>query len=232
MADARKETVTFDDNIDHYGKDYVGYYDNMRNAITASVYSLSFLIFVLLLIGLLTFVYSDCSKPASLETTSCSGYGALLVAYVMFLMLAVHVPLSLLVADTCLMVDKREIDISSVFSDDTADLTEPNRTISNAIKTCLCDENFISTFGYDADLEFRSKITFPDEAKVSINFTQEIAQLDLILAFNLTNFGTVSPVDQDAVQAYLNATKANVTALKMLLQATQTNLTNAQTDLL
>lgn len=147
MADARKETVTFDDNIDHYGKDYVGYYDNMRNAITASVYSLSFLIFVFLLIGLLTFEYSNCSKSASLETTSCSGYGALLVAYVMFLMLAVHVPLSLLVADTCLMVDKREIDISSVFSDDTTDLTEPNRTISNAIKTCLCDENFISTFG-------------------------------------------------------------------------------------
>lgn len=65
----------------------------------------------------------------------------------MFLMLAVHVPLSLLVADTCQMVDKREIDISSVFPDDHTDLTEPNRTISNAIKTCLCDENFISTFG-------------------------------------------------------------------------------------
>lgn len=88
------------------------------------------------------------------------------------------------------------------------------------------------SLGYDADLEFRNKITFPDEAKVSINFTQEIAQLDLILAFNLSNFGTVSPVDQDAVQTYLNATKANVTALKVLLQATQTNLTDAQTELL
>ncbi len=72
MADARHETVVFDDNIDHYGTDYVGYYDNMRNAITASVYSLVFLIFVFLLIGLLTYRYSDCSKSASLETTSCS----------------------------------------------------------------------------------------------------------------------------------------------------------------
>lgn len=232
MADARKETVTFDENIDHYGNDYVGHYDYMRNAITAAVYSLNFLIFVLLLVGLLTFRYSDCSKSASLETTSCSAYGAMAVAYVMFLMLAIHVPLSLLVADTCQMVDKREIDISSVFPDDHADLTEPNRTISNAIKTCLCDENFISTFGYDADLEFRNKITFPDEAKMSINFTAEIAQLDLILAFNLTNFGTVSPADQEAVQAYLNTTFANVTALKALLLATQTNLTDAQTELL
>lgn len=67
---------------------------------------------------------------------------------------------------------------------------------------------------------------------MSINFTAEIAQLDLILAFNLTNFGTVSPADQDAVQAYLNTTFANVTALKTLLQNTQTNLTDAQTELL
>ena len=72
MADARHETVVFADTIGHYGTDYVGYYDNMRNAIAASVYSLVFLIFVFLLIGLLTYRYSDCSKSASLETTSCS----------------------------------------------------------------------------------------------------------------------------------------------------------------
>jgi hypothetical protein len=150
MADARHETIVFDDNIDHYGKDYVGYYDSMRNSVTAGVYSLAFLVFVLLVVGLLTLIYSDCSKTASSETASCAGYTSFFVAYVMLMMLAIHVPLSLLVADTCQMVDKREIDISSVFSDDTADLTEPNRTISNAIKTCLCDENFISTFGKKA----------------------------------------------------------------------------------
>lgn len=232
MADAKRETIDFDNNIDHYGTDYVGHYDYIRNAVTAAVYSLAFLIFVILTIGLLTLIYSDCSKSASSETASCAGYGAFLVAYVMFMMLAIHVPLSLLVADTCLMVDKREIDISSVFPDDSGDLTEPNRTISNAIKTCLCDENFISTFGYDADLEFRNKITFPDEAKVSINFTTQIAQLDYILTLNMSNFGTVSPADQTAVQTYLNATHANATALKVLLLATQTNLTDAQTELL
>ncbi len=232
MADARRETIVFDNNIDHYGTDYVGHYDYIRNAVTAAVYSLAFLIFVILTIGLLTLIYSDCSKSASSETASCAGYGAFLVAYVMLMMLAIHVPLSLLVADTCLMVDKREIDISSVFPDDSGDLTEPNRTISNAIKTCLCDENFISTFGYDADLEFRNKITFPDEAKVSINFTTQIAQLDYILTLNMSNFGTVSPADQTAVQTYLNATHANATALKVLLLATQTNLTDAQTELL
>lgn len=152
MADAKRETIDFDNNIDHYGTDYVGHYDYIRNAVTAGVYSLAFLIFVILTIGLLTLIYSDCSKSASSETASCAGYGAILVAYVMFLMLAIHVPLSLLVADTCQMVDKREIDISSVFPDDDSDLTEPNRTISNAIKTCLCDENFISTFGKKARL--------------------------------------------------------------------------------
>lgn len=81
----------------------------------------------------------------------------------MFLMLAIHVPLSLLVADTCLMVDDREIDISSVFPDDHTDLTEPNRTVSNAIKTCLCDENFISTFGktrlYSSESQSPSRVT-------------------------------------------------------------------------
>lgn len=147
MADAKRETIDFDNNIDHYGTDYVGHYDYIRNSVTAGVYSLAFLVFVLLVLGLLTLHYSDCSKDCSSQTASCAGYTSFFVAYVMFLMLAIHVPLSLLVADTCQMVDKREIDISSVFSDDTADLTEPNRTISNAIKTCLCDENFISTFG-------------------------------------------------------------------------------------
>lgn len=56
--------------------------------------------------------------------------------------------------------------------------------------------------------------------------------MDLIQTFNLTNFGTVSPADQDAVYTYLNATKANATALKALLLATQANLTTAQEELL
>jgi hypothetical protein len=52
------------------------------------------------------------------------------------------------------------------------------------------------------------------------------------LALSLSDFGSVSPSDQDAVQAYLNATHANATALKVLLLATQTNLTEAQSELL
>jgi len=57
MADAKRETIDFDNNIDHYGTDYVGHYDYIRNAVTAAVYSLAFLVFVILTIGLLTLIY-------------------------------------------------------------------------------------------------------------------------------------------------------------------------------
>lgn len=228
MSEAYNKTQDFDSNIDHYGHDYVGYYDSMRNATTAGIYSISFLTAVLAGLGLLVLFWSTRCKRVGGNMASCASYTAILACFIMLLMLAVHVALSLFLGDACWMIDKREVDISSVFPDDSVDLTAPNRTVANAIKTCLCDENFISTFGYDDDLEFRSKITFPAAANVSINLTNELAQIAAVQAFTVANFGTVSPVDQTAVAWYLSNLTANVTTLRTYLLYQQSNISLAQ----
>eukprot|EP00484_Ammonia_sp_Unknown_P015886 CAMPEP_0197081312 /NCGR_PEP_ID=MMETSP1384-20130603/214570_1 /TAXON_ID=29189 /ORGANISM="Ammonia sp." /LENGTH=559 /DNA_ID=CAMNT_0042520207 /DNA_START=479 /DNA_END=2158 /DNA_ORIENTATION=- len=94
----------------------------------------------------------------------------------MWLLLAVHLPIAVLLNDSCALLDVVESDVTA----------KVNNTAGEIFEACLTNEELTKTFGVDKYLNFTSQIEFPSLGDITSDF-----QFSELIAFEFTTFYTL-----------------------------------------
>lgn len=136
---------------------------------------------------------------------------SLLILLLIWILLGVHLPLSLVIGDGCLYVDDYQTDFSRVVN---------NQQAVDVFDSCLTNTSLVTALGYEEELNFTDSIKFPRLGNVDQianfsllrDFDRQVQALTVdTFGFNLTEtnvlFDTLNAVrDDDAYWARNNIT--------------------------
>jgi len=105
----------------------------------------------------------------------------------MWLLLAVHLPLAVLLNDACNFLDVADQNFSAVFPQT---MDAGNASVGELFDACVADEGLTDTLGLSEFLNFTQQITFPSLGNISqeFQFTELIAFEDDAFSTNFTTF--------------------------------------------
>lgn len=115
-----------------------------------------------------------------------------------FVIFMVHLPFSLLIADSCHYLDEKEPALASVSS------FEP--IVADTLTACMARQNLLSALGVADDLDFTNKIAFPTVPSVDgLLDAQRLRDLDSqVQAASLSSFPDYNPAEKGAQLDALN----------------------------
>lgn len=116
-----------------------------------------------------------------------------------FIIFMVHLPFSLLIADSCHYLDEKEPSLSSVSS------FEP--IVADTLTACMAQQNLLTALGVADDLDFTGKIAFPTVPSVDgLLDAERLQALDAqVQAVDMAAFPAYNPAEKSTQLDALNA---------------------------
>ena len=113
----------------------------------------------------------------------------------MWLLLAIHLPIAVLLNDSCKFLDVVDQNVTATF----------NNSAGEILQACLNNDRLVETLGLSGDLNFTNEITFPSLGNITQNF-----QFSSLLSFDsdaqAMNFTTFYKAGDDALSVINNLT--------------------------
>ena len=119
----------------------------------------------------------------------------------MWLLLAIHLPIAVLLNDTCNYLDIVDANVTATYDNEAGQL----------FQACLTNERLVDTFNLSRFLNFTNEIPFPDLGNVSDNFDfSQLTQFETDA--NNTDFTTFYEAGDDALESIAALCEASPTA--------------------
>lgn len=202
VADASSQVNDINDKVDSYTSDVDTAHDDIETWETRRR-PVVLVIFLLPLVAVVLFWVASFGFRKE-GWTKLLVHIAFFSGMIMWLMFAIHMPLSLLVADGCNYIDYSEINLS--------DRTSLSTTVAVPLTACLAKQNILDALNVSSELNFADAIVFPSVPDIDtlLNFTGLETMEAEVNGMDLSSFPEYDPNDKyTALQGLNNYTNVS-----------------------